>query len=80
MVGEDQTELCKRFEINLPGTDPRIVLVTSRTIPDTDGGTAGWVGTLADVTAEAWAEAAMAVAPETRPPRRRDSSRTSWPT
>ena len=28
-------------------------------IPDRDGGTAGWVGTVADVTAEAGAEAAM---------------------
>ena len=57
-----QTEMCKRFEIQAPGTAPRIVLVTSRRIPDTDGGMAGWVGTLADVTAEAWAETAMALA------------------
>ena len=27
------------------------MLVTSRAIPDPDGGVAGWVGTLADVTA-----------------------------
>ena len=33
--------------------------MTSKSIPDGDGGTAGWVGTLADVTAEAGAEAAM---------------------
>ena len=35
------------------------MLVTSKPIPDSDGGTAGWVGTLADVTAEAGAETAM---------------------
>jgi PAS domain S-box-containing protein len=52
-------ELSHRFEIQVPGTSPRIVLVTSRSIPDGDGGTAGWVGTLADVTAEVGAEAAM---------------------
>ena len=33
--------------------------MTSKSIPDRDGGIAGWVGTLADVTAEAGAEAAM---------------------
>ena len=36
-----------------------MALVTSRSIPDGDGGIAGWVGTLADVTAEVGAEAAM---------------------
>ena len=41
------------------GSASRIVLVTSKPIPDSDGGIAGWVGTLADVTAEAGAEAAM---------------------
>ena len=38
------------------------MLVTSKPIPDIDGGTAGWVGTLADVTAEAGAETAMSEA------------------
>ncbi|HVA04957.1 MAG TPA: response regulator [Acidimicrobiales bacterium] len=52
-------ELCRRFEIRVPGSAPRIVLVTSKSIPDIDGGTAGWVGTLADVTAEVGAETAM---------------------
>ena len=47
------------FEIQVPGATPRIALVTSRSIPDGDGGIAGWVGTLADVTAEVGAEAAM---------------------
>jgi PAS domain S-box-containing protein len=55
----DRAELCQRFEIRLPGSASRIVLVTSKPIPDGDGGIAGWVGTLADVTAEAGAEAAM---------------------
>ena len=36
------------------------MLVTSKPIPDIGGGISGWVGTLADVTAEAWAETAMA--------------------
>ena len=52
-------ELSHRFEIRVPGSTPRIVLVTSRSIPDGDGGIAGWVGTLADVTSEVGAEAAM---------------------
>ena len=50
---------CHRFEIRRPGSASRIVLVTSKPIPDGDGGIAGWVGTLADITAEAGAEAAM---------------------
>ena len=58
--GLDAAELCARFEIRPPGAVSRIVLVTSKQIPDGNGGAAGWVGTLADVTAEAGAEAAMA--------------------
>ena len=42
---------CRLFEIERPGTATRIALVTSESIPDRRGGTAGWVGTLADVTA-----------------------------
>jgi two-component system sensor histidine kinase/response regulator len=57
--GDGDRELGRRFEIRVPGCDPRIVLLTAKTIADRDGGTAGWVGTLADVTAEAGAEAAM---------------------
>jgi two-component system sensor histidine kinase/response regulator len=53
-------ELRQRFEIHPPGSVPRIVLMTSQSIPDNHGGTTGWVGTLADVTSEAGAEAAMA--------------------
>jgi PAS domain S-box-containing protein len=55
----DQRELCHRFEIRPHDSDPRIVLVTSTSIPDNEGGITGWVGTLADVTAEAGAEAAL---------------------
>jgi PAS domain S-box-containing protein len=44
-------ELCNRFEIVVPGSASRIALTTSRSIPDDDGGVAGWVGTVADVTA-----------------------------
>ena len=51
-----------RFEIQLPGVPSKIVMVTSKSIPDSDGGIAGWVGTLADVTAEVGAEAAMSEA------------------
>ncbi|HVE46645.1 MAG TPA: response regulator [Acidimicrobiales bacterium] len=58
----DRTELSHRFELTPSGMAPRVVLVTSKSIPDGDGGTAGWVGTLADVTAEAGAEAAVAEA------------------
>jgi len=52
--------LCHRFEIGPPGAARRVVLVSSRFIPDTEGGKAGWVGTLADVTTEVRAETAMA--------------------
>jgi two-component system, sensor histidine kinase and response regulator len=54
-----RAEISRRFEIQLPGLAPRIVLVTSKPIPDGEGGMRGWVGTLADVTAEAWAETAL---------------------
>jgi PAS domain S-box-containing protein len=54
-----RAELSHRFEIRRPDSAMRIVLVTSVAVPDTNGGTAGWVGTVADVTAEAEAEAAM---------------------
>jgi two-component system, sensor histidine kinase and response regulator len=55
-------ELSRRFEIRPAGSPPRIVVMTSRSMLRPDGGTAGWVGTLADVTAEAGAEAAMSAA------------------
>jgi PAS domain S-box-containing protein len=45
-----RAEVSHRIEIAVPGGDPRMVLLTSKLIPDGDGGIAGWVGTLADVT------------------------------
>jgi len=54
-----RAELCHRFEIQSATGPDRVFLVTSRPIPDSEGGAAGWVGTLADVTTEAGAEAAM---------------------
>jgi PAS domain S-box-containing protein len=54
----DRAELSHRFEIHPPGSASRIVLMTSRPIPEHDG-VGGAVGTLADVTAETGAEAAM---------------------
>ncbi|MEY2447015.1 MAG: two-component system, sensor histidine kinase and response regulator [Acidimicrobiaceae bacterium] len=52
-------ELSQRFEIQVADAPPRFVLVTAKPVPDGDRGIAGWVGTLADVTAEVGAEAAM---------------------
>ncbi len=54
------SEICHRFEIRRPDAATRIVLLTSKAIAGRNGGTAGWVGTLADVTAEAGAESALA--------------------
>jgi len=56
---EGRSDLCRRFEIHPSGSDLRIVHLTSKPISNRDGGVAGWVGTLADVTAEVGAEAAM---------------------
>jgi diguanylate cyclase (GGDEF)-like protein/PAS domain S-box-containing protein len=50
--GTDRTELCQRFEIHRPGMMSRVVLVTARSIAGIRGDVAGWVGTVADVTAE----------------------------
>ena len=61
-VDGSQAEISHRFELRSEGTATRIALLTSKSIPDRDGGIAGWVGTLADVTAEAGAEAAMSEA------------------
>src|SRR5680860_1293657 len=55
-------EFSSRLEIRTPGSASRIVLLTSKSMIDEDGGITGWVGTLADITAEAGAEAAMAAA------------------
>jgi len=56
--------LCHRFEMRFPGALPRMVMVTAKPIPG-DAETAGWVGTLADVTAEAAAQIAMSDARDT---------------
>ncbi len=55
----DRTSSATASRSGSAGLAPRIVLVTSKSIPHRDGGIAGWVGTLADVTAEAGAEAAL---------------------
>ncbi len=55
-------EFSYRFEIPRPHSDPLVALMTAVAIPDDRGGIAGWIGTIADVTAEAGAEAAMAKA------------------
>ncbi len=55
----DLRELRHRFSIPVAGSEPRIVLVHSKVIPGRDGAGIGWVGTLADITAEVGAEAAM---------------------
>jgi two-component system sensor histidine kinase/response regulator len=55
-----QSELGQRFKLSTPGGVSRIILVTSKSIPDGDGGIAGWVGTVADVSADAWLEEALA--------------------
>jgi PAS domain S-box-containing protein len=55
-------DLSHRFEIKLPRLGTRVVLITSKAILARDGSTSGWVGTLADITTEAGAEAAMSAA------------------
>jgi len=57
-VADDSADLKgvgRRFELWLPDSTSRIVLVTSEAIRD-DGEIVGWVGTLGDVTAETRAE------------------------
>ena len=54
-----QGEFCRRFEIPRAGLSSQVVVLDSVVIPDSHGGMAGSVGTLADVTAEARAEQAM---------------------
>ena len=53
------SELSYRFEIPGEGTPPRVAIITVAPFPDDAGGVAGLIGTVADVTAEAEAEAAM---------------------
>ena len=53
-------QVSQRVEVDVAGAQPRIVVVTSQGIPDGAGGVSGRVGTVADVTAEFAAEAALA--------------------
>jgi PAS domain S-box-containing protein len=55
-----RVEVSHQIEIPVAGADSKIVLVTSKQIPDGDGGIAGWVGTLADVTAVSRDESTVA--------------------
>jgi PAS domain S-box-containing protein len=57
-----RSEVCHRFEIQRTDGDTRVALMTSKAIPDAEGATTGWVGTLADVTAETEVEAALSEA------------------
>ena len=43
----------------MPGSANQILMIHSKAMLDDDGGITGWVGTLADITAEAGAEAAL---------------------
>ena len=52
----------QRIQISAEGSAPLSLLLTSNTIRDSDGETSGWVGTLADVTAEEHAQAALSEA------------------
>ncbi len=58
----DEGEIIHRIEIEVPGSTPRVVVVTSKVIPDAAGGASGRVGTLADVTAEVAVETALSEA------------------
>jgi two-component system sensor histidine kinase/response regulator len=58
--GVGPLELWHRIVVQRPGSASRVLMITSKAVPDTNGGTSGWVGTLSDMTAEAGAEAAMA--------------------
>ena len=53
------TELSYRFDLNTVDDGVRVVVVTSKSTVTSDGVTRGRVGTLADVTVEARAEAAL---------------------
>lgn len=61
-IAASDQEYSHRFELRWSATETRIVQVTSKPVPNEAGIITGWVGTLADVTAEAGAEDAMAAA------------------
>jgi PAS domain S-box-containing protein len=47
-------QISDRTEIRVPGADRKIVLLTANRTPVDQGGRAGWMGTMADVTAVTW--------------------------
>jgi two-component system, sensor histidine kinase and response regulator len=55
-------EFSYRYEMSGPDSTARIAVLTAVAIPNTEGEIAGWAGTLADVTAESLAEAALSEA------------------
>ena len=59
MDSSGPADLYQRFEIRIPDREPRVILVTSQAIFTNDGHEAGWVGTVADITVETSAEAAL---------------------
>jgi PAS domain S-box-containing protein len=58
----DNAEFSYRFEIPGPDGTARVTVLTAVAIPDIGGGTSGWAGTLADITGEVQAEAALSEA------------------
>ena len=63
--GDFSTEISYRFEIPRSAGKPSIAQMTAIALPDSQGGRAGLVGIVADVTAEAGAETAMGRARDT---------------
>jgi two-component system sensor histidine kinase/response regulator len=61
-LDEDPSAPGQRFEMRRSGESTRIILTTSERIPDDEGGWEGWVGIVADITAETCAKAALAEA------------------
>ncbi len=63
-ISEDEpsSEFSTRLEMEIEGGAPRTLMLNSTCLLDDEGGVTGWIGTLADITAEAEAEAAMAEA------------------
>jgi two-component system sensor histidine kinase/response regulator len=58
----DESEIIHRIEIEVAGSTPRVVVLTSKAISDGAGGVTGRVGTIADITAEAAVETALSEA------------------
>jgi CheY-like chemotaxis protein/HPt (histidine-containing phosphotransfer) domain-containing protein len=52
-------ELGQRFELRIPNEQTRVLLVRSQPIPDGAGEITGWVGTVEDVSTDAWVERAL---------------------